>query len=110
MRARIVAFHAQQAAEKALKAALVLDGIHPPPKHDLDELRVLLPPAWRVKKHPRSLTRLADYGVDAKYPDHAIQVRPADAGVAVRQAIAVVRLVREDFERRGTRTADLKPA
>ena len=110
MRPRIVAFHAQQAAEKALKAALVLDAIHPPPKHDLDELRTLLPDGWRVKKRPRSLTRLADYGVDAKYPDHAIQVRPADAGVAVRQAMAVVRLVSEDFERRGTRTDDLKPA
>ena len=37
-RPRIVAFHAQQAAEKALKAALILSGIRPDRTHDLDGL------------------------------------------------------------------------
>ncbi len=36
-------FHSQQAAEKALKAALVLEGIEFPYVHDLTRLRNLLP-------------------------------------------------------------------
>ena len=110
MRARIVANLAAQAAEKALKAALVLAGRRVPPSHDLEELRRALPQNWRVKASPRSLDRLGDYAVEAKYPDNAIQVRSVDSAVAVRQAMAVVRLVREDFEQQGVRTDDLKPA
>jgi HEPN domain-containing protein len=109
MRPRIVAFHAQQAAEKALKAALVLEGIRPPVSHDLEVLRGKLPSNWEVRRNPADLSRLGDYGVDAKYPDNAIQVRPVDAAVAVRQAIAVVRHVRAELERQGVRTDDLRP-
>ena len=110
MRPRIVAFHAEQAAEKALKAALVLEGMKVPPTHDLERLRGALPADWKVKHSPRSLDRLGDYGVDAKYPDNTIQVGPIDAAVAVRQALAVVRLVREKFDARGVTTDDIKPA
>lgn len=106
---RHVAYHAQQAVEKALKAALVLEGLDPPKVHDLDELRNLLPAGWQVKKRPASLSQLSDYAVDSRYPDFAVQVTPLQSAVAVRQAMAVVRLVREDFERRGISTADLRP-
>ena len=41
---------AQQAAEKALKAALVLEGIDFPFRHDLDALRNLLPDTWSVRR------------------------------------------------------------
>lgn len=104
VRARHVAFHAQQAAEKALKAALVLEGVHPPRTHDLDELRTLLPAGWRVKTKPASLSQLSDFAAESRYPDFAIQVTPLQAATAVRQAMTVVRLVREDFERRGVTT------
>ena len=40
---RHVCFLSQQAAEKALKAALVLEGVDFPYRHDLDALRNLLP-------------------------------------------------------------------
>jgi HEPN domain-containing protein len=109
VRPRHVANLAQQAAEKALKAALVLEGVKPPPKHDLDDLRTRLPETWRVKRHPKDLSRLTDYGVDVKYPDSAIQVTPLQAAVAVRQAIAVIRAVRHDFERLGIRVDGLRP-
>lgn len=42
---RHACWFAQQAAEKALKAALVLEGHEFPFRHDLDALRNLLPPA-----------------------------------------------------------------
>lgn len=93
-RPRIVAFHAHQAVEKALKAALVLSDVDPPRTHDLDALRNLLPAGWRVSRRHRDLA-----------PVVAIQ-----AATAVRQAVAIVRSVREDFERRGITTADLAPA
>lgn len=39
----IACFHAEQAAEKALKALLVVAGIDPPRAHDLELLAGLLP-------------------------------------------------------------------
>lgn len=109
MRPRHVAFQAQQAAEKALKAALILDGVEPPRTHDLDELRGLLPQGWRARRRPASLSRLSDYAADTRYPDSLIPVDAIQSATAVRQAIAVVRSVREDFERRGVSTGGLEP-
>ncbi len=109
LRPRIVAFHAQQAAEKAIKAALVLSDITPARSHDLDELRNALPNDWRVKRRPVHLTRLSGYGVAIRYPDDVTPITPLQSATAVRQAMAVVRIIREDFERRGVPTAGLEP-
>jgi len=46
---RQVCFLAQQAAEKALKAVLVLLEIEFPFTHDLDRLREMVPTGWQVK-------------------------------------------------------------
>lgn len=59
----------------------------------------MLPDGWRSKRHPFDLERLSSYGVRARYPDNAIQVSAIESAVAVRQAIAVMRSVRLDFER-----------
>lgn len=109
VRPRIVAFHAQQAVEKALKAALVLSDVEPTRTHDLNHLRGLLPADWRAKRRPRDLTQLSLYAADSRYPDDLTSVSAIQAATAVRQAIAAVRTVREDFERRGVSTADLEP-
>lgn len=109
VRPRIVAFHAQQAAEKALKGALVLSDVDPVRTHDLEDLRTALPPDWVVKRKPGSLARLSRYGVVVRYPDDVTPVNAIQSAVAVRQAIAVVRSVREDFERRGVSTEGLEP-
>jgi HEPN domain-containing protein len=108
MRPRHVAFQAQQAAEKPIKAALVLEGIEVPRTHDLDVLRKLLPRRWRVVSRPASLARLSDYAADTRYPDSIISVNAIQSATAVRQANAVVRLVREDFGRRGVMTEGLQ--
>lgn len=109
VRPRIVAFNAQQAAEKALKAALTLSGIDVPKTHDLDDLRRRLPLNWRVKRGPADLSSLSDFAVDSRYPDDIAPVTPLQAATAVRQAIAIVRHVREDLERRGVSTDRLEP-
>jgi HEPN domain-containing protein len=106
---RIVAFHAQQAAEKALKAALVLAGADPQRTHELEDLRSTLPAGWRCKASPPDLTRLSRFAVNARYPDSLEPVTAIMAATAVRQATAVVRRVGEDFERRGVSIEGLQP-
>ncbi len=108
-RPRIVAFHAQQAAEKALKAAFVLSGVDSPRTHDLDELLQRLPDGWRIKTHHPDLATLSGAAVDSRYPDDLVTFTPTQAATAVRQAMAVVRLIREEFERRGVATEGLQP-
>ena len=109
MRPRIVAFNAQQAAEKALKAALILAGIDPPRTHDLDDLRNRLPTDWRLRRQHPDLARLGDFAVDSRYPDDFAPVTPLQSATAVRQAMAIVRHVREEFEERGVPTDELEP-
>jgi HEPN domain-containing protein len=107
VRPRIVAFQAQQAAEKALKAALILEGMEPRRTHDLDDLRNRLPSDWRVKRRMPDLGRLSDYAAESRDPD---DMTPAiQSATAVRQAIALVRLVREDFDRHGVPTSEMSP-
>lgn len=108
MRPRIVAFNAQQAAEKALKAALILAGIDPPRTHDLDDLRNRLPTDWRLRRQHPDLARLGDFAVDSRYPDDFAPVTPLQSATAVRQAMAIVRHIREQFEERGVPTDELE--
>lgn len=107
--ARTVAFHSQQAAEKALKAALILSGEPTAKIHDLDALRNRLPDGWRVTKRYPDLSRLTDYAVDSRYPESIQPVTRAESSNAVRQAKGIVKAIREDFERRGVSTEGLKP-
>lgn len=107
VRPRIVAFEAKQCAEKALKAALILEGIEPRRTHDLEELRSRLPAGWRVKTRPSDLARLSDYSAESRYPDDLQPVTPLQSAVAVRQAMAVLKTIREEFDRRGVDTGTL---
>ena len=105
LRPRHVANLAQQAAEKAIKAVIVLSDQTPPKSHDLEILRSMLPDDWRSRRHPPDLARLSDYGVRARYPDNTIQVTPLESAVAVRQAMAVMKAALRDFERAGVTVA-----
>lgn len=108
-RPRIVGFNAQQAVEKGLKAALILEGQEPPRTHDLDELRNLLAGNWMVKHRRPQLVGLSGFAVEARYPADMTPVTPIQSATAVRQATAILRGIREDFERRGVSTVDLEP-
>lgn len=109
VRPRIVANLAQQAAEKAIKAALVLDGVDPPRVHDLDDLRNRLGSRWRVKRRFPDLARLSRYAAESRYPDEIDPVTPIQSATAVRQAVAIVRSIREDFARQGIAVTGLEP-
>jgi HEPN domain-containing protein len=98
---RHVCWLAQQAAEKALKAALVFEAVDFPYRHDLDALRNLLPAGWAVKHEHPDLAELTEWAVEARYPGDWPEATVADAHCAASQARAVYESVFADFVRRG---------
>lgn len=95
-----LAFDAQQAIEKAIKAVLVLEQIDFPRTHDIGELLGLL--AGAQMAFPESVQRadrLTDYATAARYPGHSNQVTEVEYREAVGLAEQFVRwaekLIRE---------------
>ena len=66
--ARLVCWHSQQAAEKALKAPLIISGIPFPRTHNLVALRAMLPSALAEKMDITLLAELTQWGVESRYP------------------------------------------
>ena len=97
---RHACFLAQQAAEKALKAALVLEGMDFPFRHDLDALRNLLPDTWSVRSTHPDLAQLTEWSVEARYPGDWQEATATDAEQAVSQARGVYNSIAAEFERR----------
>ena len=97
---RQVCFLAQQAAEKALKAVLVLLEVEFPFTHDLDRLRDLIPEGWRVKSGHPDLADLAIWAVEARYPGDMPQVVEADAHDALQTAEALYQTIADDWQMR----------
>ncbi|MYH63056.1 MAG: HEPN domain-containing protein [Caldilineaceae bacterium SB0675_bin_29] len=91
-------WHSQQAAERALKAALVLEGIDFPFTHDLNALRNLLPDSWPVRA---DLAELTGWAVQARYPGEWPEPSVADAIRAESEARAVHNAVEAEFRCRG---------
>jgi HEPN domain-containing protein len=89
MSAEIGAFHAQQAAEKAMKAVLIRRGVAIPRTHDLEELHRLVGGGFEPKAD--ELAALTPYAVQFRYPDWPMQPAPSDDDV--REAIDVVERV-----------------
>ncbi|MCY3902337.1 MAG: HEPN domain-containing protein [Caldilineaceae bacterium] len=98
---RIVCWHAQQAAEKALKAALTIEDFDFPFTHDLNALRNLLPHSWSVRVEHPDLTELAQWAVEARYPGEWAEATEMDAVRAESEARAVRAAVAAEFRRRG---------
>ncbi len=83
---RISCFHAQQAAEKSVKAIFVFLQVDFPFTHDLNRLRDLLPEGWDVKENFPNLTGLSAWAVEPRYPADVIEATREDATSAVDQA------------------------
>ncbi len=100
--ARQACFHAQQAAEKAIKAALVFLQVEFPYRHDLDFLRTLLPDGWLLKENPPDLAELTAWAVRARYPmGGSREATEEGAKTAVEQASEVLETALEDLKRYG---------
>ena len=98
---RHVCWLSQQAAEKALKAALVLEEIDFPYTHDLNDLRNLLPDSWTLRADHSGLAELTEWAVGARYPGEWPEATETDAIRAESEARAVRDSVVAEFRRRG---------
>jgi len=75
-----IGFHAQQAAEKYLKAILVWHQIDFPKTHNLGELLDLVKKADSpLADSLRGATALNPYGVEIRYPGDLPEMTPAEA-------------------------------
>jgi HEPN domain-containing protein len=88
----LAAFHAQQAAEKAIKALLAANSIQPPQIHSLVALRAMLPPGTDLGVSHERLTILTDFAVAVRYvPDLTQSEDPtwtdAESAIGTAQAI-----------------------
>ena len=86
---RHACWFAQQAAEKALKAVLILLQIDFPRTHDLDTLHNLVPDGWQFKDACPDLASLTEWAVEARYPGDWLEATDAEAATAVGQARVV---------------------
>lgn len=101
---RHICFLAQQSAEKALKVALVLEGMDSPFRHDLDALRNLLPNTWPVCREHSDLAQLTEWAVEARYPGDWEEPTAMDAEQAVLQARGVYDSIATEFKQRTNAT------
>lgn len=102
----VATFHAQQATEKCIKAALIVEQIHFPPTHELERLRPLLPAGWDLPD-PEALAGLSRFAVAGRYPEGMLDAgaEPTwpDAEEAVRLAESVEAAVLSAARSRGIR-------
>ena len=85
-----LAFHAQQAVEKSLKAVLLNLGIEPPRTHNIKILLEFLPRTLIVPEEILQSAELTDYAVTVRYPGEYEPVGKEELDRAVRIAGAVV--------------------
>ena len=89
-----VCFHAQQVAEKYLKALLTVHDIAFPRTHNIRKLVELLPTGVQLNFPPDERDELTDYATGVRYPGWGeISLRDA------RHALAIARRLRGDVRR-----------
>ena len=94
-------FHAQQAAEKSIKAVLIARGIPFPKTHNLDALIDLLPPGVPLPPEDVQVTRLTEYAVTTRYPGMDEPVTDEEYHEAVRLAESVVKWAEDILKQSG---------
>jgi HEPN domain-containing protein len=82
-----VAFHAQQAAEKALKAVLVCTLVEFPRTHDLQELLILIRNSGTsIPLELEDVTALSRFAVETRYPGDVEPITPDEVEQAIELA------------------------
>jgi HEPN domain-containing protein len=83
-------FHAQQAAEKAVKAVLVAEGAEPPRTHDLEVLLAAVPGDVPIGFDRAGVAALTVYAVASRYPGDDEPVDADEYAAALAIAVSVV--------------------
>lgn len=79
-----VCFHAQQCAEKLMKAVLISRGVTPPKTHDLVALSALLSSTLASWRWPAAeLATLSAAAVDFRYPGSSAEQAEADEALDI---------------------------
>ncbi len=86
-------FHAQQAAEKAIKALLIKSWVPFPKIHDIGELFQLLPTNFSPPPKVKEAAELSQFVEKGRYPLDFVDVEEKDYKKAVVQAETVVKWV-----------------
>ncbi len=97
---KLIAYHAQQCAEKSLKAYLVFHYIDFPFTHNISTLVELCPPGKAWVEELEGARILSVYAVTARYPG-AYKVTKKDAVRAVDVAARVQTVVRKALKQEG---------
>ena len=96
-RHRNVCFFSQQAAEKAIMAALSSEGVTSPYSHNLSDLLYLLPEVWEVRRNPpEGLAQLTEWAVGGRYPGYLDSPDNMSAKSSLATARQVVDSVKAD--------------
>jgi len=92
-------FHAQQAAEKAIKALLIKYGVEFPYVHDIAELLTLLEKAGhRIPESIRRVETLTRFAVFTRYPGIAAPIIHEEYEEALKLAEEVILWAQEHIE------------
>lgn len=95
-----VCFHAQQAAEKAIKAVLLSQQVEFPLTHDLEELlEIARSNGIELPEGVREAGLLTPYAVETRYPGYWFEISEADLKEAMR--IAELTVAWADVKLRG---------
>jgi HEPN domain-containing protein len=98
---RLIAYHAQQCAEKHLKAYLVFHAVDFPFSHNLRRLLELCAALANWAEQLRDADELTPYAITARYPGEDEEVSEAEARRAVEIALRVRQTVRQSLQREG---------
>ncbi len=98
---RYTCWHSQQAAEKALKALLLLETGDYKPTHDLHELADLLPKPLAERIPRPRLSLLTQLYIESRYPGRYAEPTSTEALTATMTARAVFDAVDGEFQRLG---------
>jgi len=103
---RLIAYHAQQCAEKHLKAYLVFHGKDFPYTHDLQELLAECAEIAGWPKGLKSARELTYYAISTRYPGEAEEVTRKEAVSALELAKKVRDAVRKALKEEGFRNGN----
>jgi HEPN domain-containing protein len=103
---RLIAYHAQQCAEKHLKAYLVFHAIDFPFSHNLRRLSELCPAQTNWAEELRDADELTPYAITARYPGEDEEVGEVEARRAVEIALRVRQTIRHSLHQEGFEVPD----
>ncbi|MCL5104142.1 MAG: HEPN domain-containing protein [Armatimonadetes bacterium] len=94
---KLVAYHAQQCAEKYLKSFLVMRGVDFPYTHNIARLLELCNDAGAGTEELQDAEELTPYAITTRYPGEDEEVSLDEASLAIDTAVHVRKVIRRSL-------------